>query len=357
MQAETTGAVTSALPAPSVPVADRAGKTAALHALKALPIGRTFAAIDLGSSSGKMIIAKQTASGVLTVLDQKIGCALGMNVVNDAAIPAANMDRAIDALKAFVVIAKDHGVDVAAIPLITTAVVRNATNGGEFVARVQAETGLKAKVLSGDEEADIGFRGALGTMLATPGRYATLDLGGGSFQIAVGTDKGLENGGSTQVGSNVILDTMINPRVGADGVVDAAVFAHVDSELKKSAPLPLHDDDVIGRELVATGGVSKFLRVQLGKDVITRGEIDDLRRALGALPITDRAAFLAVGKSDDDKLALGIGTSPGANDYGKKLPASLSLLLHIVDGLDLAAIRVSGTDARHALIHTAIASA
>ena len=355
--AQTTGASTSALPAPVVSVAARTGKTAALHASKELPIGRTFAAIDLGSSSGKMIIAKQTASGVVTVLDQKIGCALGKDVVNGAPMPADNMDRAIAALRAFVVTAMDHGVDVASIPLITTAVVRNASNGGEFVARVVADTGLQAKVLSGDEEADIGFRGALGSMLATPGRYATLDLGGGSFQIAVGTDRGLEDGGSTQVGSNIILDTMINPRVAANGIVDAAVFDHVDSELKKSAPLPLNDDAIANRTLVATGGVSKFLRVQLGRDVIQRTEIDALRRQLGALPTADRAAFLAVGKSEDDKSALGIGTSPGASDYGKKLPASLSLLLHIVDGLGLDAIRVSGTDSRHALIHAAIASA
>ncbi len=356
-QAHTTGAATSSVPAPTVAVSDRIGKTAALHALKELPIGRTFAAIDLGSSSGKMIIARQTAAGVVTVLDQKIGCALGMNVDNGADIPAANMDRAIAALKTFVGLAKDHGVDVTSIPLITTAVVRNARNGADFVARVQREVGVKADVLSGDQEADVGFRGALGTMLATPGRYATLDLGGGSFQIAVGTHDGLQAGGSTQVGSNIILDTMINPRVDRAGVVDAALFAHIDSELKRTAPLPLDDDAVVGRALVATGGVSKFLRLQLGKDVIGRNEIDALRRQLGALPIVERAAFVALGKSDDDKLALGIGASPAANDYGKKLPASLSLLLHIVDGLGLDAIRVSTTDARHALIHRAIATA
>ncbi|HEY1101504.1 MAG TPA: hypothetical protein VGF99_21370 [Myxococcota bacterium] len=357
LHATTTGVAHSPLPAPHVDVADRAGKTAALHALKGLPIGRTFAAIDLGSSSGKMIVAKQTADGVVTLLDQKIGCALGKNVVNGTAIPDDNIDRAISALQQFVDVAAQHGVAVDDIPLITTAVVRNASNGAAFVDRVRRDVGITARVLSGDDEADIGFRGALGSMLATPGRYATLDLGGGSFQIAVGTDKGLEAGGSTQVGSNAILDTMINPRVDDAGIVDAAVFAHVDSELKRTAPLPLGDDVVAGRTLVATGGVSKFLRLHLGTDVIGRDEIDRVRRQLGALPIVDRAAFVAVGKSDDDKQALGIGTTAGANDYGKKLPASLSLLLHIVDGLGLDSIRVSATDARHALIHGAIATA
>jgi exopolyphosphatase/guanosine-5'-triphosphate,3'-diphosphate pyrophosphatase len=341
----------------SVPVEQRSGKTTAIHALKQLPLGQTFAAIDLGSSSGKMLVGKVTATGVQIVVDHKIGCALGRDVDAGQAIPAANMDRAIDALKAFVALASQHGVDVAGIPLITTAVVRNAPNGADFVARVQREVGLAARILSGVEEADVGFRGALGALLQTPGRYATIDLGGGSFQLAVGTEQGLEQGGSTQVGSNTILDDLINPRVGSDGVVSADVFALVDETLAKTAPLPLPRDAIEGRTLVATGGVSKFLRVHLGKDVVRRDEIDALRRQLGALSIPDRAAFVSAGRSDDEKAALGIGTSPGAQDYGKKLPASLSLLLHIVDGLGLDEVRISSTDARHALLQTAVATA
>jgi hypothetical protein len=349
------GTTPSKTPTATVPVEQRAGQTAAIHALKQLPLGATFAAIDLGSSSGKMLVAKQTASGLQIVVDQKIGCALGKNVDNGASIPTENMDRAVQALASLVAVAAKHGVKVADIPLITTAVVRNADNGADFVARVKREVGLQARVLTGDEEADIGFRGALGDLLKTPGRYATIDLGGGSFQVAIGTHQGLEDGGSTQVGSNIILDTLINPRVAADGVIDASVFASVDDALRRTAPLPLPADALEGRTLVATGGVSKFLRLHLGKDVIGRDEIDALRRELGALAIVDRAAHVAVGKSDDDKTALGIGTTDGANDYGKKLPASLSLLLHIVDGLALSSICVSGTDARHALLHTAVA--
>jgi hypothetical protein len=63
---------------------------------------------------------------------------------------------------------------------------------------------------------------------------------------------------------------------------------------------------------------------------------------------------VSANRTDEQKAALGIGTSPGAQDYGKKLPASLSLLLHIVDGLGLDEVRISSTDARHALLQTAI---
>ena len=345
------------MPVAQVPVEERSGKTTALHALRQLPLGQTFAAIDLGSSSGKMLIGKVTATGVQVVVDRKIGCALGRDVDAGQAIPDTNMDRAVDALKAFVALAGQHGVDVAGIPLITTAVVRNAPNGADYVARVQREVGLSARVLSGVEEADVGFRGALGALLHTPGRYATIDLGGGSFQLAVGTEQGLEQGGSTQVGSNTILDDLINPRANADGCIGVDVFTLVDETLRQTAPMPLPKDAIVGRTLVATGGVSKFLRLHLGKDVVGRDEIDALRRQLGALPIPERTTFVSTGRSDDEKAALGIGTSPSAHDYGKKLPASLSLLLHIIDGLGLDEVRISSTDARHALLQGAVAAA
>ncbi|MDP2341695.1 MAG: hypothetical protein Q8O67_12120 [Deltaproteobacteria bacterium] len=347
---------TSKTPVADVPVQDRAGKTLGIHALREGKKGDTFAAIDLGSSSAKMLILQRTSSGWKTIVDQKIGCALGKDVENGKPIPAANQQRAIDALKAFVGVAKEHGVDVKDIPMITTAVVRNASNGADFVKQLNADVGLSPKVLSGDEEADIGYRGALGALLQTPGRYASLDLGGGSFQLAVGTDKGLEDGGSTQIGSNIIIDTMINPRADAAGHVDDALFQHIDAELDRTAPMPLDTALLQGRTLLATGGVSKFLKIQLGKDVVTRAEIDVLRRELGALSVTDRSAFVQLNKTDKQKEALGIGTAPGAVDYGKKLPGSLSLLMHILDGIGVAEVKVSSTDSRHALIYGAQAA-
>jgi hypothetical protein len=101
---------------------------------------------------------------------------------------------------------------------------------------------------------------------------------------------------------------------------------------------------------LATGGVSKFLRVQVGKDVVTRDEIVALRAQLASLSIPERSAFVQLNKSDAQKEALGIGTRDGADDYGKKLPASMSLLLRILDGIGVTEVRVSSTDARHALI-------
>ncbi|MCC7111102.1 MAG: hypothetical protein IT382_17545 [Deltaproteobacteria bacterium] len=341
------------VPSGTVPVEQRAGRTTATRRVdRGALAGRSFAAIDLGSSSAKMLLQTMGTDGKLrTVVDVKIGAALGKGVQNGAPIPPENQERALDALKKFVAIAAEHGVDAKDIPMITTAVVRNAANGADFLRRIHEEPGLtRAKVLSGDEEAATGYRGALLMTGGKKGRYATLDLGGGSFQLAIGTEKKLSDGGSTQVGSNLILDTMLAPAAAADGKGDPAQFAQVDAQLAQLAPMPLDVAELKGRTLVATGGVSRFLRAHFGKDVITQAEIEALRREVIALPYADRVALVQGTKDETTRVALGIDTPEGALDYGKKLPASTTLLLHILGGIGVAEVRVSETDARHALV-------
>ncbi|MCP4504219.1 MAG: hypothetical protein GY822_30210 [Deltaproteobacteria bacterium] len=105
-----------------------------------------------------------------------------------------------------------------------------------------------------------------------------------------------------------------------------------------------------GRQLVATGGVSKFIAAHLGHDVVTVKEIDDLRRSISQMPITERGAFLRQGKDESQQRALGIHTPEKAVGYARKLPASLSLLHHILRSLELPEVSVSSSDARHALV-------
>lgn len=303
-----------------------------------------------GSSSGKLLVQRIDPGGALgTVLDQKIGIALGKGVQNGQPIPQENQDRALKGLQVFLDEAKKRGVSPGDVALITAAVVRNASNGDAFLGRVHGLGLTQARVLSGTEEDEAGFFGALAMLGGKPGRYATLDQGGGSFQMAVGTEAALEQGGSTQLGSNYILDSLVLPRSNPDGTIPPGVFALVDAELKTLAPMPLPTDALMGRTLMATGGVSKFLRAHLGKDAITRAEVEGVRQAMAALSFVARAPVVQRGKSEDTKVALGIETHEGAVDYARKLPASASLLLHIMDALGLHEVRVSETDARHAL--------
>ena len=168
----------------------------------------------------------------------------------------------------------------------------------------------------------------------------------------MGSEKGMEKGGSTQIGSNIILDEMLAPAAAVDGRGTRAHLDAVDLALETRAAMPLDVSALQGRTLVATGGVSKFLRAHFGTDVISRDDVDKLRLDVIALPYNERVAFVQGTKDELTMKALGVDTEKGALDYGKKLPASASLLLHILEKLGVDEVRVSETDSRHALIST-----
>ncbi len=72
---------------------------------------------------------------------------------------------------------------------VLTSAVRDASNGAEFTERVRSEFGLNARVLSGDEEAQLTFLGAMSDRdgsVTEP--TVVIDIGGGSTEFIVGAD-------------------------------------------------------------------------------------------------------------------------------------------------------------------------
>lgn len=97
----------------------------------------------------------------------------------------------VDALVEAVAAARDEAARVGAAELVgyATSAVRDATNSAEVLARVHAETGMRLEVLSGPDEARLTFLAARRWFGWSAGRLLSLDIGGGSLEIAVGLDE------------------------------------------------------------------------------------------------------------------------------------------------------------------------
>jgi exopolyphosphatase/guanosine-5'-triphosphate,3'-diphosphate pyrophosphatase len=72
---------------------------------------------------------------------------------------------------------------------VLTSAVREASNGAEFADRVRGELSLDAKVLTGDEEAQLTFLGAMSGRPPAEEPTVVIDIGGGSTEFVVGTGR------------------------------------------------------------------------------------------------------------------------------------------------------------------------
>src|ERR1700741_4540260 len=82
-----------------------------------------------------------------------------------------------------------------------TSAVRDAANGDELLAQIQADTGVSIKVLPGPDEARLTFLAARRWFGWSAGRLLMLDIGGGSLEIASGHDEEPDNAFSLPLGA------------------------------------------------------------------------------------------------------------------------------------------------------------
>lgn len=143
-----------------------------------------LAAIDIGTNSIHLLIARPTGNNRFEIIDRekevvRLGSGSGdMKRLSDDAI-----ERGIDALRRFQQVAASRGARVHAV---ATSAVREAENRREFVRRAHDEAGVRVAVISGAEEARLIRLGALQAVPAFEQRHLLIDIGGGSTEFIIG---------------------------------------------------------------------------------------------------------------------------------------------------------------------------
>jgi exopolyphosphatase/guanosine-5'-triphosphate,3'-diphosphate pyrophosphatase len=147
-------------------------------------MNRPVAAIDIGTNSFHMIIARADESGHIEILDrEKVSVRLGSGGDDfDLILPDAQ-DRAVSVLKGFVQIARQHN---ALIHAVGTSAVREARNQDEFLKRVRRECGIRIHVIPGQEEARLIYIGILQALPVFDKKILMIDIGGGSTEYLIG---------------------------------------------------------------------------------------------------------------------------------------------------------------------------
>ncbi|MEI7409184.1 exopolyphosphatase [Pectobacterium aroidearum] len=142
-----------------------------------------YAAIDLGSNSFHMLVARETAGSIQTLakIKRKVRLAAGLDKQNRLSQDA--MQRGWQCLQLFSERLQDIPQDQ--VRVVATATLRLATNADEFLQRAQEILGLPIQVISGEEEARLIYQGVAHTT-GGPDARLVVDIGGGSTELATG---------------------------------------------------------------------------------------------------------------------------------------------------------------------------
>ncbi len=145
-----------------------------------------LAAIDIGTNSIHMIVVQVKADLSFEIVDrEKEMVRLGASGLGGRTLSPAAVEAALETLGRFKQLADSRQVDE--ILAAATSGVREARNGGEFLAAVVERTGIRPRVISGVEEARLIHKAAVYGVDATNGTTVVVDIGGGSMEVTLGT--------------------------------------------------------------------------------------------------------------------------------------------------------------------------
>ncbi|MEU1786322.1 Ppx/GppA phosphatase family protein [Streptomyces sparsogenes] len=144
--------------------------------------------LDVGSNTVHLLVVDaHPGARPLPAHSHKAELRLAELLDDGGAIGSGGIDRLVAVVKDALQAAEDKGVEDV-LPFATSA-VREAANADEVLARVEEETGVRLRVLTGEDEARLTFLAARRWFGWSAGKLLVLDIGGGSLEIAYGLDE------------------------------------------------------------------------------------------------------------------------------------------------------------------------
>lgn len=267
-----------------------------------------FAVIDLGSNSFHLLIADYSETGdapgfsVVYRCSEKIQLAEG--IAKTGKLCDAAMERGINCLRNF----KSH-IDThlpSVIRVVATQALRQAENASVFISRAQQE-GFDINVISGEEEAELIYRGISDPLDDSSENRLIIDIGGGSTEIAVGKNNNVLFATSLAMGCVVWRDRFFsNERTYSENAITAKTAA-----AECIAPVVEQLKNIGWNEVYSSSGSSKMLSHiaavnSWGNGEITQQSILQVEKIIN--PISDMSTIQLEGLNPNriDLLAPGI---------------------------------------------------
>lgn len=242
------------------------------------------AAIDCGTNSIRLLVARSDGSGGLVDLDRRLELVrLGQGVDATRQFQPDALARTFAACERFAEVIDRF--DCGSVRFVGTSATRDVTNRDEFVDGVSARLGVEPEIVPGTEEARLSFVGASSGVPDAPEPVLVVDLGGGSTELVVGRSGQVVASISLDMGSVRVRERYLAGDPPAEAEVEAA-REFIGSLFDGSGIDLAGVRSVIGVAGTITSlsaihqGLSTYDRARVHRSRLTRAEIEEVTEYL-----------------------------------------------------------------------------
>lgn len=183
--------------------------------------------LDIGSNTGHLLVVDAFRGGPpVPAHSYKELLRLAEHLDAAQTITAAGIERLVAYISGAKRVAEDKGCST--LLAFATSAVRDAVNVDDVIAQVNLDTGIDLQVLAGPDEARLTFLAARRWFGWSAGRLGVFDIGGGSLELAVGSDENPEVATSVPLGAGRLTREWLDEGKSADDLRAhiRAVIAH-----------------------------------------------------------------------------------------------------------------------------------
>jgi exopolyphosphatase/guanosine-5'-triphosphate,3'-diphosphate pyrophosphatase len=162
------------------------------------------AILDFGTNTFNLLIAERKERGFSILLSSKQPVKLGRGGIQVNRITPDAKERGFVAIHNHMEVIRNYEVDE--IRAFATSAIRNAANGEEFIEEVYRRFGFRTRIIPGDREAELIYKGVRQAVKLGEENSMILDIGGGSIEFIICNKQGIVWKKSFELGMARLLE-------------------------------------------------------------------------------------------------------------------------------------------------------
>lgn len=294
--------------------------------------------IDIGTNSMRLLLANYKDDSITDRKKYVNSTRIGQGVDDKGFIKDSAMKINIDALKEYKKICDENNCDK--VFCIGTSALRDAKNSDEFIYLAKKEANIDVEIITGEDEAYLGFNGVL-QGIKEKENILVIDIGGGSTEFIFGDECNIKFSKSEDIGAVRMTERFLNGSLSKDLEIiemDKYINEKIDETVKTIKKYNINKVIGIGGTATSISAINQELEVysmeKIHNSIITLDEVKKILHKIKNMTLNDKKRVKGLQEKRADIIVAGV-----------------EILYIIMKNLEIDSITVSEYDNLEGLVH------